>query len=120
VVVWKDLLDSLENVCVSSLWVQIAKKTDNDNDWLDNDILFGMFDKSTFFDQISVSLFDVCSDGVKVQGLLSSLFADRHIEGLDAEVAWHGNSAVDVITKALKKFGSLSFNYVWLLLVTSI
>jgi hypothetical protein len=46
-----------------------------------------MFDKSTFFDQISVSLFDVCSDGVKVQGLLASLFADRHIEGLDAEVA---------------------------------
>lgn len=120
VVVWEDLLDGLENVCVGSLWVQIAEKPDDDNNWLDNDVLFRMLDKGTFFDQISMSLLNVSGNGVEIQWLLTSLFADGHIERLDAEVARHGNSAIDVIAKPLKKFGSLSFDDVWLLLVASI
>lgn len=119
-VVWKDPLDSLENIGVSSLWIQIAEEPNDDNNWLDNDILFRMLDKSTLFDQISMSLLNVRGDGVEIQWLLTSLFADGHIERLDAEVAGHGNSAIDVIAKSLKKFGSLSFDDVWLLLVASI
>ena len=69
-----------------------------------------MLDKCTLFDQISVALLDVGSNRVEVEWLFTGLFADRHVEGLDAEVAGHRDSTVDVIAKTLEKFGSLRFD----------
>jgi len=52
--------------------------------------------------EISVNLFYVSCEVLKDQSLLLALFAQSHIERLDAEIACKGDWAIDVVAKCFK------------------
>lgn len=71
-------------------------------------------------DQILVSLVNIGGEISNFIIIFLTLFTQGHVDALDTEVACHGNSSVDVVTKTFKQFCSLSLDDNRLLFVTCV
>jgi len=118
--VLEDFLYLFDDAWVGLLWVNIAQETQNEDCSFDDHVWLWIFEKWAIFDQSFCWVIDVCSEIVEVEWLFSAILAQSHVQWLDAEIAYEGNWAINVVAKCLNQLRSLSFENLGLLLITSV
>lgn len=116
----ENLFDPLEDIDVCWLWVDITQQTE-DHDWrVDNYIWLWILDERTVFNQMKMSILNVHWEVFNFQLIFLTLFAECHIESLNAKVACVSNCSVDIVTQPFEKLSCLGLYNTRLLFVTRI